>query len=694
MLRRLVVASLSLTILFSVLTAASAADAPKKRSITLDDIARLQTVGSPVVSPDGEWVVYSVRQIDVAEDKNVSQLWMVKWDGSSDFQLTFSKEGASDPKFSPDGHYISFTGSRPGPTKGSQVWLLDRRGGEAQQVTSLNNQSIEDYSWSPDSKMLLLTLRPKHDVDAEEEKKPESSAAPETAKKDEPKKPKAPKPIVIDRYHFKQDREGYLRNDDWDWLYLYDIATKKVQKLTSDKNVNERDAVWAPDGKWIAYVSNHDADPDRSSNTDIFVVEPKAGSAGRKLTTWNGPDDGDLSWSPDSKAIAYGQGAELSLQQYTQTRPALVTLDGKVSYPAAKFDRKVRSPLFTQDGKLAYLVADDRNQYPAEVELTGDSAKRLLPQQGTVMAWDTHAGHTAVLYTNDTQPAEVYAFESGTLRKLTKHNDALLAELNLVSTDDIEFKSSDGADVHGLLTKPADFKAGSPVPMVLFIHGGPNGQDDHSFNFLRQWLAGLGYAELNVNYRGSAGRGQDYAKAIAGDWGHLEVIDLLAGVDKAVAMGVADPNRLAVSGWSYGGILTDYTIANTDRFKAAISGAGVAAPMSFYGVDQYILQYDNELQPPWKNPQLYTKLSYPFLEIEKRIHTPIMFMGGTADMNVPLVGGEQMYAALKSLNRPTELVVYPDQFHGFTRPSYIRDRYERWLAWWDKYLKAGTKSAD
>jgi dipeptidyl aminopeptidase/acylaminoacyl peptidase len=261
-----------------------------------------------------------------------------------------------------------------------------------------------------------------------------------------------------------------------------------------------------------------------------------------------------------------------------------------------------------------------------------------------------------------------------------------------VPTEGIEFKSSDGTEVHGLLTRPADFKAGSPVPMVLFIHGGPNGQDEHSFEFLRQWLATKGYAELNVNYRGSSGRGQDYAKAIAGDWGDLEVKDLLAGVDKAVAMGVADPNRLAITGWSYGGILTDYTTASTDRFKAAISGAGVAAPMSFYGVDQYILQYDNELQPPWKNLQLYLKLSYPFLEIDKRIHTPMLFMGGTADMNVPLIGGEQMYEALKSLNRPTELVVYPDQFHGFTRPSYIRDRYERWLAWWNKYLMPASST--
>jgi dipeptidyl aminopeptidase/acylaminoacyl peptidase len=297
-----------------------------------------------------------------------------------------------------------------------------------------------------------------------------------------------------------------------------------------------------------------------------------------------------------------------------------------------------------------------------------------------------------VLYSNDTSPTEIYALENGALRKLTTHNDELMAELNLVPTQDIEFKSKDGTEVHGLITKPEGFKDGSPVPMILYIHGGPNGQDAHSFDFQRQWLATKGYAELNVNYRGGSGRGQDYADAITADWGHFEVEDLQAGVDKAVSMGVSDPNRMAVTGWSYGGILTDYMIASTDRFKCAISGAGTANALSFYGVDQYILQYDNEIGKPWQNLQGYIKISYPFLEADKRIHTPTMFMGGTSDMNVPLLGGEQMYEALKSIGVPTELVVYPGQFHGFTKPSYIKDRYERWLAWWDKYLKPADAS--
>ena len=672
-LKTLLCLGLSLPALHSIL----AADAPKKRDINLDDLARIERVGSPALSPDGEWVVYTLSQIDTKEDKGQTHLWLVKWDGSAHIQLTYGKEGASAPKFSPDGKYISFMSSRPGPAKGSQVWVMDRRGGEAEQLTNITDRNIQGYSWSPDSQTLLLTLHPKAEPDEPEEGKP----------------PAPPKPIVIDRYHFKQDVQGYLRDDAWDSLYLYSLNAKKAEKLTTAKNVNEENAVWSPDGAWIAFTSNHDPDPDRTNNTDVFVVAPKPGSEARKLTTWTGPDGGRLAWSPDSKSIAYIQGTELKLLEYSQSKPAVVTLDGMVSYPAAKFDRSVRDPIYSPDGHLSYLVSDDRNQYPAEVELSGDGIKREFAQQGSFMGWESAGGHTAVIFTNDDQIPEIYAFENGTLRKLTTHNDALEAELNLVPTEDIEFKTKDGADVHGLLTKPADFKTGSPAPMILFIHGGPNGQDEHAFDFLRQWLATKGYAELNVNYRGSSGRGQDYAKAIAGDWGDKEVIDLLAGVDKAVALGVADPNRICVTGWSYGGILTDYTIASSNRFKCAISGAGVAAPMSFYGVDQYILQYDNELGPPWKNYQLYLKLSYPFLQADKRMHTPMMFMGGTSDMNVPLLGGEQMYEALRSLGVPTELVVYPGQFHGFTRPSYIRDRYERWLAWWDKYLKAPAAPA-
>jgi dipeptidyl aminopeptidase/acylaminoacyl peptidase len=296
-----------------------------------------------------------------------------------------------------------------------------------------------------------------------------------------------------------------------------------------------------------------------------------------------------------------------------------------------------------------------------------------------------------MLYSDDTAAAEVYALEGGALRKLTSHNDNLFTELKLGAVQDLRFKSKDGTEVHGFAVLPPDYVPGQRYPTILWIHGGPNGQDEHSvdfdaYNFRRQMLAARGYVVLGVNYRGSSGRGIRYAESILADWGHKEVEDLLAGVDAAVALGFADPAHLGIGGWSYGGILTDYAIASDRRFKGAASGAGSANQLSMYGADQYILQYNAELGFPWTNTALWLKVSYPFFHAD-RIHTPTLFMGGTKDFNVPVAGGEQMYEALRTLGVPTELVVYPGEFHGFKRPSFLVDRVQRVGAWFDKYLR-------
>ena len=288
----------------------------------------------------------------------------------------------------------------------------------------------------------------------------------------------------------------------------------------------------------------------------------------------------------------------------------------------------------------------------------------------------------------DAKATEVYAMDANELRPLTHQNDALFAELEIAPTEEVTFTSKDGTEVHGLLTKPAGYVAGTRVPLLLRIHGGPNGQDQHSFSTERQWFAAHGYGVLAVNYRGSAGRGTKYSRAIFADWGHYEVEDLQAGVDSVIKMGVADPDRLGVGGWSYGGILTDYMIASDPRFKAATSGAGTAFTAAFYGTDQYIIQYDYEIGPPWnaKSWETYVKISYPFLHAD-RIRTPTLFLGGERDFNVPIQGGQQMYQALRSLGIETQLVIYPNEFHGIGRPSFVRDRLGRYLAWYDKYLK-------
>ncbi len=651
-----------------------------KRPINLDDLSRMLRVGAPQVSPDGKWIAYTVSHVDTAEDKSINDLWMVSWDGSEDVQLTFglpSGEGASvgSPRWSPDSRYVAFTSDRHGPAKGSQVWVLDRRGGEARQLTDVK-ENLSEYRWSPDGKQLLLSLR------AKDEPEPEKGAT-----------PKPPKPIVINRYHFKQDVEGYL-TDKRNHLFLFDISTKKLNKLTTEEQFEEREAEWSPDGKQIAFVSNHDApDADRTANDDLFLVDAKPGSAPRKLTSFEGTDSGPLTWSPDSRQIAYRQGLAKHYTAYGATRLAVVPAGGGAAdLVSASIDNNVGPPTYTDNGKaLLTTVADDQVEYVAEIPLSGTKAKRLTGETGVASNISEGSGHVALLWSADSAAPELYALEGGKLRKLTAHNDALLAQLQLAPASDIAAKSKDGTDVHGLLTMPLGYQTGQKAPMLLFIHGGPTAQDEHRFSIDRQLFAAHGYAVLNVNYRGSTGRGHAYSEVIAADWGNKEVADLTAVLDAAVATGKVDPDKLVIGGWSYGGILTDYMIASTTRFKAASSGAGTANLFGMYGIDEYILQYDNELGPPWKNPQTYIKLSYPFFHVD-RIKTPTLFMGGDKDFNVSLAGGEQMYQALKSVGVPAELIVYPGQFHGFTRPSFIRDRYERWFAWYDKYLNRNAAS--
>ncbi len=627
-------------------------------------------LSDPQVSPDGQWVAYVVETANKEDDKAVSQIWMTNWAGSEDLQLTYATESSSSPRWSPDGRYLSFVSSRENKEKTAQLWLLDRRGGEALQLTHFKDQEITAYHWSPDASKLVLVMKEREDA----------------GDHDDSDKPKPPKPLVIDRYHFKQDMEGYLSGKKRNHLYLFDVAGRKLEQLTQGDH-DETNAVWSPDGRYIAYTSSLDPDVDRTLNSDVFVIEPHAGASGRRLTTYEGPDSGPLSWSPDGQSIAYLQGVGGKYSAYSMDRLALVSLAGKTRLLAQKMDRGVSHPTFSQDGhNVLVIVDDDRSDYPAAVDVSTGSTQKLLSDPGVVSDLSARAEHTAVVRSTDGHPAEIFALEGSMLRPLTHHNDGWIRERQLASVEDISFRSTDSAEVHGLVVKPAGFEAGKRYPTLLRIHGGPDYQDSHEFRFDDQILAAAGYVVLHVNYRGSSGRGEEYGRTIAADWGHKEVADLLAGVEAVVKAGVADPERLGIGGWSYGGILTDYSIASDHRFKAAISGAGSANWFGIYGIDEYTYQYDHELGYPWKNPDAWIKLSYPFFHAD-RIRTPTLFMGGDKDFNVPIAGGEQMYQALQTLGVPSQLVVYPGEFHEFERPSFIRDRYERDLAWYGKYVK-------
>jgi dipeptidyl aminopeptidase/acylaminoacyl peptidase len=656
-----------------------------RRTLKLDDLFRFRDVRDPQCSPDGQWVAYVVSTIDTKEDKSTSHIWMVSYDGKTDRQITWGPENETSPRWSPDGKYLAFSSSRPGKTKGNQVWLLDRSGGEAMQLTELKGR-LQGYEWSPDSKRLAMVIG---DPDPDAEEQPAEASGAQGA----PARPKPPKPIVIDRYKFKQDGQGYLLSGRRSYIYLFDIATKKLERLTNGK-WDESAPSWSPDGSRIAFVSNRAPDPDREPTGQIYIADARPGSTEKQLTpSTSRTGRSRVDWSPDGKWITLLETDEKKYDAYNMDHLAVVSTDGTGSPTRVKavedLDRGVSSPRFSADGKsITFLVTDNRSVYPARVNVAGGAVQKMLNQPIVVSSWNTGGGRTAVLSGGDNKSTEVYVVEGAGLRQLTRQNEALLGELKLAATEPINFKSKDGTEVYGLLTRPVDYAAGSRVPLLLRIHGGPNAQDQHAFSLERQWFAANGYAVLAVNYRGSSGRGMKFSRAIFADWGHYEVEDLLAGVDHVIKMGVADPHRLGVGGWSYGGILTDYLIASDTRFKAATSGAGTAFTVAFYGTDQYIIQYDYEIGPPWdaKAWETYVKLSYPFLHAY-RIKTPTLFLGGERDFNVPVQGSQQMYQALRSLGVDTQLIIYPNENHGITRPSYIRDRYERYLAWYDKYLK-------
>jgi dipeptidyl aminopeptidase/acylaminoacyl peptidase len=661
---------------------ATSAGAQTKRHLGPDDFYRMREVGNPQISPDGKSIAYTVTTMNRELDRLETQIWTVDWEGTQSLQMTYGPESASSPRWSPDGKYLSFLSAHK-DEKGegkTQVWFLDRRGGEAQPLTEVK-RDIESYTWSPDGKKIALQLSGDEENSADVDK--------------DKKTHKAPKPIVIDRYQFKADIEGYLTDASRSQISIFDVATKTLEPLTNDRRYDDRNATWSPDSSKIAFVSDRTSDPDQTSIDEIYVVDAKSGATPQKIASFNSPSGQRLRWSPDGKSILYLEGFELKYSAYNQNSLHVVSSSGGTPKTLAeKLDRGIIAPEFTDDGQaITFLFDDDRRVFLGRVSVNGGEVERLTHGEAVIEQRASAAGHTAGTATTDSAAPEVFALESGKLRKLSSQNDAWLTEIQLGAVEDFSAKAKDGNEVHGLMTKPPDYQPGKKYPTLLWIHGGPDMQDDHGLPFNlyplqveRQMFAAQGYVVLAVNYRGGTGRGAAYTKSIAADWGQKEVLDVLAAVDYAVSSGVADPNKLGVGGWSYGGMMTDFTIASDTRFKVAMAGAGIGNELGMYGSDQYIRQYNNEIGPPWKNLDTWIKISYPFYHAD-RIKTPTLFMVGRADFNVPLVGTEQMYQSLRTLGIPTQLVIYPEQFHIFTRPSYIHDRMERYLAWWDKYLK-------
>ncbi len=564
--------AVALSLIFPAALAAQEKPAATKRNIEIDDLFRIKGVGNPQVSPGGKWVAYTVSTTNLKEEKSLTQIWMAPTDGGDPLPMTAKGTSASQPRFSPDGKYLGFLASRSDGTSNAdmvktQVWLLDRRGGEAQQLTEVM-QGVSGFEWSPDAKKLLLSVRDPSPQELEAQEHKEQGTR--------PARPKAPPPHVIDRLQFKRDNAGYLDRRRTH-LYVFEVAGKKLTQITSG-DFEDRQPVWSPDGRFVAFVSNRTEEPDSNYDSNIWVVaadNPDKGKTLVQLTT-NPGDDEQPAWSPDGKWIAYVTNPQPELLWYATNHLALIP--APAAGPAGKaepklltkpLDRNVRGPEFAPDSASIYFnLEDSGEEHLARIPVAGGSVTRPVAGARSVGSFSIGKdGTIAALITETKLPNEVFLLKAGNLTQLTKVNRDWLDEVRLVDFEEVQFKSKDGTAVEGFIVRPPAFSPELKYPALLRIHGGPVSQYSKSFSFEAQLFAANGYVVVLVNPRGSSGYGQDFSRAIFADWGNKDTQDVLAGMDYAIAQGYVDADRLGVGGWSYGGMMTNYVITQTQLLQ-------------------------------------------------------------------------------------------------------------------------------
>lgn len=645
------------------------------RDFALDDVLAIKEVSTPRISPDGASIAYVETRNDLDKDEQRSSIFIVSRDGSQTRRMTAESYSASDPQWSPDGKYLSFIAARDDLDEDAapQVYTLDLKGGDAQRYSNVP-QGVESHLWAPAGGRMLLVIRD------------ESAAAKEARLARENGDDEKARPWIIDRRQFKQDGVGYL---DRSRAHLYVLAARdgEPEQITFG-DFEDAEPAWRPDGVEIAFVSNRTGEPDGNYNSDIWVVssDPKAkGAKPRKLTVNEGPDRAPA-WSPDGERIAYVSSVEPKLLWYATSHLAIIdAAGGGARLITQNLDRNIGQPRFAASGEsVIATVEDNAEQMVAEISLSTGQARPLIAGADTVFEFDLHpSGAIAAPVSRPDLPGEIFHFANGKLAQASRINDAALKDVKFSTPLNVTFKSADGATIQGFIYPPVNGR--KKAPGFLFIHGGPTGQYDHSFDRTAQIFAAKGYAVIMPNPRGSTGWGQKFAAALFADWGGVDFGDVMAATDDAAARGIVDEKRLVVGGWSYGGILTDHVITKTDRFKAAISGASEVIYIGNYGHDIYQLEWETELGLPWVNRDGWERIT-PFYDVAK-VTTPTLVIGGKEDWNVPIINSEQLYLALKRLGVPTELVVYPGEDHSIDRPSFVKDRLQRYLDWYGRYVK-------
>jgi len=633
------------------------------RTLTLEDHDAIKSPDSLALSRDGRLLAY------VLDD----QIYVVPMASGVPRAVTAAGSSAWDPYWSKDGSALYFLSDR---SDSNQLWKLPLESfGEATQVTTFKH-GVDELDFSPDESRLLLKFNAEDLKETADEEDDDDSADAEEKK-----------PWVITRLEFKEDDgDGYLTGDLAEHLHVLDLATGKLRQLTSGK-YSESESSWSPDGRQIVFVSNREEEPDAGYKTDLWLVATDNADQGKSLVRLTNDDrvKSSPAWSPDGRSIAF-----LTAEDGVYAIPHLAVMPASGGEPrilTAALDHWVNEFRYSPDGQWIYFAYEHEG---------GTRLARVQPKDGKLEPVESgdqfigdfdvaRNGAIAARIEAGNRGPEIYSVAGGRLNRVTKINDEFLSSIAPGAKETVSFKSADGTEIQAFVTKPPGFVAGRKYPTILHIHGGPVGQFGWGFDFKPQYLAANGYVVVEPNPRGSTGRGQAFVRAIHETWGITDYDDVIAAVDHAIAAGYADPDRLAVTGYSYGGYLTNVVITRTARFKAAASGAGHSYIAANYGHDIYQKWYNWELGPPWENREKYDKLS-PLLQAGQ-VTTPTIFLGGREDWNVPLLNAELFYQSLRKRGIDTQLVVYPDTHHGDWSPEFERDYLSRVREWFDKYLK-------
>ena len=660
------------------LAAVLTTSAQVKPGLTSADLYKLQSVGDVQASPDGVHVAYSVQTSD-RPGRPYSRLWMMSLATGKSWRI--GGDSASGPVWSPDGKLVAFSG-REGERSGLMTAAPD--GSALTFVAPIEGtnhplpSSGDRFAWSPDSRQIaFISATPGPEADANGD------------------------PMVITRYLYKPTAsEGLTRFNDNRRLHIFiaDLASKQVRQLTTG-DYYEHSIDWSPRADEIVFVANRGPDPDRFFNYDLFAVRV-SDAAVRRLTDTKSAEYRPK-WSPDGTRLAFqGTTRDLTSSETTMedTHVWVIDASGANRREAVRLDNRQGSPEWSVDGQNLYFTVQERGSSRVYRQAVGGGQPAVMtPGEGSVGGWSPlRDGRVVYAFAGRTGPAELFIGDSARAASpVTTLNQPLLAARTLGRVEAFTFKSFDGMEIEAFLTFPTTIVAGSTHPMIVMIHGGPHGQQGPAFNSKAQVYASQGWASLMVNYRGSTGYGQKLADAIFKDQNGGEAKDVVAGVDAALAKYPwIDRNRLGIEGGSYGGQLTNWIVTQTDRFRAAVPLASISNLVSF----NYMAYYHDYLAVefgsfPHQNGLMDLLWERSPIRYVQKVKTPVMFMHGENDNDVPIAEAEQFYIALRDAGVESIMVRYPREGHGIRETRHVVDVIDRSIEWYKRHFTAAPSTA-